>query len=309
MLVAGQPACAADRDAQAETRHATDWTATVLIIVQLIFLEGILSIDNAAVLGAMVRPLPSDQPIPWPIWLQPIAVPMDRFLGHQRQAALKVGLLGAYAGRALMLVLAAFVVQNPWLRVIGALYLLRLALSELGAMRHGHHHEEEAAVGGVKQVRGFWGVVVAVELADLAFSLDNVVAAVGLSEDLRIVLLGVGIGIVTMRFAAQIFTRMISWEPALEVAAYLLVLAISVELLLDTLLHVHLGEIAQFSISAGILLLTILFARWAPARPLRRLFRPLLVLAERVSRAFDLLLWPLAFVWRRSARLLSPPRS
>lgn len=43
-------------------------TTTVLIVLQLIFLEGILSIDNAAVLGAMVAPLPDDQPIPWPRW-------------------------------------------------------------------------------------------------------------------------------------------------------------------------------------------------------------------------------------------------
>ena len=40
--------------------------AAVTIIIQLIFLEGILSIDNAAVLGAMVAHLPRDEPIPWP---------------------------------------------------------------------------------------------------------------------------------------------------------------------------------------------------------------------------------------------------
>ena len=42
-----------------------DWSILV-VILQLIFLEGILSIDNAAVLGALVAPLPSDQNIPWP---------------------------------------------------------------------------------------------------------------------------------------------------------------------------------------------------------------------------------------------------
>jgi len=45
-------------------------------------------------------------------------------------------------------------------------------------------------------------VVIAVELADLAFSLDNVVAVVALSDNLPIVLFGVFIGIITMRFAA-----------------------------------------------------------------------------------------------------------
>jgi len=46
-----------------------DWTI-ILIILQLIVLEGLLSIDNAAVLGAMVVNLPSDQEIPWPKSLQ-----------------------------------------------------------------------------------------------------------------------------------------------------------------------------------------------------------------------------------------------
>jgi len=44
--------------------------SVVVIVIQLIFLEGILSIDNAAVLGAMVSVLPDDKAIPWPPALQ-----------------------------------------------------------------------------------------------------------------------------------------------------------------------------------------------------------------------------------------------
>ena len=39
----------------------------IAIVLQLIFLEGILSIDNAAVLGLLVPPLPDDKGIPWPV--------------------------------------------------------------------------------------------------------------------------------------------------------------------------------------------------------------------------------------------------
>ena len=42
----------------------------ILIILQLILLEGLLSIDNAAVLGTLVSKLPKDEPIPWPRSLQ-----------------------------------------------------------------------------------------------------------------------------------------------------------------------------------------------------------------------------------------------
>jgi len=76
------------------------------IIIQIIFLEGILSIDNAAVLGAMVSVLPAKDTVPWPGFLKFLGPPIHRLLGGQRSAALKVGLLGAYLGRGLMLVMA-----------------------------------------------------------------------------------------------------------------------------------------------------------------------------------------------------------
>jgi tellurite resistance protein TerC len=77
-----------------------------------IFLEGILSIDNAAVLGAMVSIHPTKEMAPWPKPLRFLGLPIHRLLGGQRSAALKVGLLSAYFGRGLMLVMASFVVQN-----------------------------------------------------------------------------------------------------------------------------------------------------------------------------------------------------
>ena len=93
-----------------------DWSI-IIIILQLIFLEGILSIDNAAVLGAMVTPLPSDKAIPWPEGMGRFAHYLDPLLGNQRMAALRVGLLGAYLGRGLMLVLVSLVIHNPWIKL------------------------------------------------------------------------------------------------------------------------------------------------------------------------------------------------
>src|SRR5689334_6540164 len=104
----------------------------IAIVLQLIFLEGILSIDNAAVLGALVTPLPSNVEIPWPKFLQKVGKFLNPFLGMQRAAALRVGLLGAYLGRGLMLFMASFLIHNSWLRLVGAAYLIRLAFDELG---------------------------------------------------------------------------------------------------------------------------------------------------------------------------------
>ena len=55
--------------------------SVIAVIVQLIFLEGILSIDNAAVLGAMVSHLPDDVPIIWPQSLDPVRRRLHRRWG------------------------------------------------------------------------------------------------------------------------------------------------------------------------------------------------------------------------------------
>lgn len=239
------------------------------IVLQLIFLEGILSLDNAAVLGAMVSVLPDDQPIPWPRALARVGHTGDRLLGMQRDAALKVGLLGAYFGRALMLLLASWVMNNVWLRLIGGLYLLYLGMSHLGRFQEEAESDQQRRTSG----RGFWGVVVAVELADLAFSLDNVVAAVALSNRLEIVMIGVALGIVTMRFAASLFARMVEREPILEPTAYVLVLMVGLSVVLDDLFDIHLGEMARFAASVGIIVLALLYAHWSPLRQLSPLLR------------------------------------
>ncbi len=261
--------------------------ALIYVLVMVIFLEGILSIDNAAVLGAMVSALPRNEVVPWPSPLRFLAQPVHRLLGGQRSAALKVGLLGAYIGRGAMLVLANFVIQNEWLKLLGALYLIKLAFENLGQAEPGE--EEQVDVERVAR-RGFWGVVVAVELADLAFSLDNVVAVIALSDQLWIIMFGVFMGIVTMRFAAGIFTWLIEREPILKPAAYLVVFNIGAELLLNEFFHIEVDSIAKFMISAGTLILAVVYARVQSLRVLRPM---LLWIGEGMANVNELIDWAL----------------
>lgn len=246
-----------------------DWTV-IIIVLQLIFLEGILSIDNAAILGAMVSKLPEDEKIPWPRWLARFGHRLDKMLGAQRIAALRVGLIGAYAGRGIMLLLASVIIQNPWLKLIGAAYLIRLALDDLGAP--GHEGSEDDTTKPLKQ-QGFWLTVLNVELMDLAFSLDNVVAAVSLSDHILVVMAGVAIGILVMRFAAGIFSYVVEKEPVLKQAAYILVFNIGVEILLEELFHIHFSDWMRFGISLATIALSLAYAHF----PFMRILRPVLI--------------------------------
>jgi len=256
------------------------------VILQLVFLECILSIDNAAVMGAMVAPLPADLPTPWPASLRGVFGWTDRLLGSQRDAALKVGLFGAYAGRALMLALASIIIEMPWVHVLGAVYLLYLGA---GYFAERYRERQEQGAGDIlpRRKSSFWAVVLALNLADMAFSIDNVVAAVALSRHLWVVLLGVGVGILAIRFAATLFTRLIAWEPKLEGGAYLLLLFIGAKFMLELGFGWGISDLAQFGISAIILLLTMLFARVRPLQPLLVIFRPCVALFAAIQVTVD----------------------
>lgn len=275
-----------------------DWSIPI-IILQLILLEGLLSIDNAAVLGAMVAHLPDDQPVHWPRPLTKLGNRLHRLLGNQRTAALRVGLLGAYLGRGLMLALAAWVIHYPWLRILGAAYLIRLAFDNLGQPEAG---EEDAHAHPLEQ-HSFWMVVLTVEMTDLVFSLDNVVAAVSLSNRFWVIMVGVAIGILMMRFAAGIFSYAVTREPILKPAAYLLVLAIGVELLLEEWIGLEINDWLRFGISVTILLSALLYAH---SRFLQYL-RPVLIWIGQgfanINELVDWALVPLVVVLRWVVRI------
>jgi YkoY family integral membrane protein len=84
-----------------------DIQAGLLIILNLIVIESLLSVDNAAVLATMVLDLPKEQ----------------------RNRALRYGIIGAYVFRGICLFLAAWLVKIWWLKPLGGLYLLYLAFN------------------------------------------------------------------------------------------------------------------------------------------------------------------------------------
>ncbi len=266
------------------------------IIIQVIFLEGILSIDNAAVLGALVSELPRQEMVPWPEPLKFLGPPTHRILGGQRSAALKVGLLGAYVGRGLMLVLASFVIRNQYLKFLGAAYLIKLAFESLSETEAGEEEGQTRATS--VRGKGFWSIVITLELADLAFSLDNVVAVVTLSNNLYIVMFGVFIGILTMRFAATLFTLMILKEPVLKPAAYVVVFNIGAELLLHEFAGIEFASATKFMISAGTLILAVVYAHIKPLHVLQPVFNQVGQGMGKVNELLEWILKPVGLLFK-----------
>jgi YkoY family integral membrane protein len=203
-----------------------DIKAGLLIILNLIVIESLLSVDNAAVLATMVLDLPKEQ----------------------RNRALRYGIIGAYVLRGVCLFLAAWLVKIWWLKPIGGLYLLYLSFSyfkgKIAAASADGAEEESVdksknwlyrSTVGVFGV--FWATVALVELMDLAFSIDNVFAAVAFTDHVFLIYIGVFIGILAMRFVAQAFVKLMEKFTFLETVAFIVIGVLGIKL--SSSLYVH----------------------------------------------------------------------
>jgi tellurite resistance protein TerC len=103
-------------------------------------------------------------------------------------------------------------------------------------------------------------------------------------------MLGVAIGILAMRFAAGLFSYVVEREPILKEAAYILVLNIGIELLLEDLAHVEISDWLRFAISIGTILLSLAYVHIKPLQ----VFRPVLIwIGQGFSNLNELISWAL----------------
>ena len=250
------------------------------IILSLVVIEGLLSVDNALAIAGMASHLPEEQ----------------------KFRALRFGLVGAYLFRGLALAGAHFIIENPWLKILGAVYLLHLMASHFANCER---EESGDSTRKPRAPRGFWATVIGIEVMDLSLSVDNVVAAVAMSPKLWVVVTGVFIGIVALRYVAAWCIRLIERFPVLGDAAFLLIGFVGIVLLVELGTHVHVSPVQKFLGIAVILALSLLYGREGLAyrlmKPLLRAGRWVLVAYAAIS---DPVFGAIAYPFKRGARLL-----
>lgn len=202
-----------------------DPQTAAFIILNLILIESLLSVDNAAVLATLVMDLPE----------------------ADRKRALRIGIVLAYIFRGLALVFASFLVKIAWLKLAGGAYLLFLSAEFFYKLITQHKHvreiEEDKMPEAAKHPRKlpflnvFWSTVVMVELMDMTFSIDNVFAAVAFTENIYLVCTGVFIGIITMRIVAGYFVKLMEKFPFLDTMAFLVIGILGFRLSVDFFCH------------------------------------------------------------------------
>ena len=192
---------------------ADQWREVLSLLPVLILLELVLSADNAVALAAIAR---------------------SSRQAEQERLALNIGIGLAMVLRVGLIVLAQWVLQNSWVQLLAAAYLIWLFVSHL--MERGDNTDDESSREPESPKRNLVQTVLLLGFTDLAFSIDSVAAAVAVSDQILLISAGALIGIVALRFTSALFIRWLHEFPRLETAGFLSVAFVALRLLIHVLL-------------------------------------------------------------------------
>lgn len=208
---------------------------TLFLIIILVALEAVLSADNAVALASISKGLESQK--------------------HQQQA-LNFGLAAAFILRIILILTATWVIRFWQFEFLGAVYLLWLVFnyftSDEEETDHSHH--------GPK-FQSLWQAVPIIAVTDLAFSLDSVTTAIAITDEIVLVLMGGILGIVALRFLANLFIRWLDEFENLEDAGYITVAFVGLRLLAKVITP---DIVPPEWLMISLILLTFVWGFWKP---------------------------------------------
>jgi predicted tellurium resistance membrane protein TerC len=198
-------------------------TELIIALVTLTILEIVLGVDNVIFISILSNKLPA----------------------HQQKRARRVGLLAAMMMRILLLFSIAWLVRltsplfalfehsfsgRDLILIGGGLFLLAKATYEI-------HDKLEGSEGhaSVKVAASFGSVITQVMLLDVVFSLDSVITAVGMVEEIWVMVTAVVLAVVVMMVAAEPISGFVETRPTVKVLALSFLLLIGLSLMADGL--------------------------------------------------------------------------
>jgi predicted tellurium resistance membrane protein TerC len=177
-----------------------------------------------------------------------IAIVSSRLPQAQQPLARKIGLAMALITRVLLLLTLSWIMGltqplfsvgghgfsgRDLILIAGGLFLMLKATWEIYAKVEGAH--EEAHAGGAR--RGMVGVVVQIMILDIVFSLDSVITAVGMVDEVAIMIAAIVIAMAVMMIAMETVSGFVERHPSVKILALSFLLLIGVVLIADGLGH------------------------------------------------------------------------
>ena len=237
-----------------------EWIASPeawLALVSLTALEIVLGIDNIIFISIVVGRLPPER----------------------RNAARIQGLAMAMIMRILLLLSLAWMMRltNPWftifqqeisgrdlILVLGGLFLLWKSTQEIWESLEGQEEGEQR----VKASSSYWVVLGQIAIIDIIFSLDSVITAVGMADDVPVMVIAIIIAVGVMMLAAKGISDFVDAHPSIKMLALSFLILVGVVLIGEGLdFHIPKGYIYfAMAFSVGVEMLNI-HMRTKPAKP------------------------------------------
>ncbi len=203
-----------------------------LALGTLTILEIVLGIDNIVFLSIVAGRLPE----------------------HQRARARRLGLLGAMFMRIGLLLSLSWLMRltQPLFSILkhpvsgrdlillaGGLFLLLKSTTEIHQQLEGDAH---SAMGGVPAT--FGAAIAQIMVLDIIFSLDSVITAIGLADDVAVMVTAIVIAVLVMMWAAGPVGSFVDRHPTIKMLALSFLILIGVALIADGLgFHIPKGYI------------------------------------------------------------------
>jgi len=204
----------------------------LLALVTLTFLEIILGVDNVIFISILSAKLPASQQL------------RARRTGLLAAMLMRIGLLMSIAWivrltAPLFSVLGRDISGRDLILIGGGLFLLGKATLEIHERLEG-----DEAHGDAKVAPSFGAVIAQIMLLDIVFSLDSVITAVGMADEVSVMVAAVVLSVAIMMVAAEPISAFVSRHPTVKVLALSFLLLIGMSLVGDGLgMHVPKGYI------------------------------------------------------------------
>ena len=172
-----------------------------------------------------------------------ISILSDKLPVERRDTARRTGLLLAMGTRILLLfslswltglttplfqVISFEVTGRTLILLLGGLFLLAKATFEIHEKLEGEEHEKKAEVAV-----SFSSVILQILLLDIVFSLDSVITAVGMVDELAIMIIAVIIAVMIMLWAAGPISDFVNERPTVKMLALSFLLLIGFSLVAE----------------------------------------------------------------------------